>query len=94
MVGGENSKVSFSMIVNDIPLNKVINQEGLNQSGLTNFSMHSLPLEEQTIAKGILFIPVGVLIVVFMRILVGIRTSGNFMPFLKKCSILYETTVI
>jgi hypothetical protein len=41
-----------------------------------------LPLEDQALFKGILLIPMGVMIVVFLRILVGIRTSGTFMPVL------------
>ncbi|WP_339067227.1 7TM domain-containing protein [Teredinibacter turnerae] len=46
------------------------------------FSIHSLPVEEQALFKGILLVPVGVLVVVLMRVLVGLRTSGTFMPVL------------
>src|SRR5690606_9825782 len=47
-----------------------------------DFSIHSLPLSEQALFKGILLIPVGVLIVSLFRILIGVRTSGTFMPVL------------
>ena len=45
-------------------------------------SIHSLPLEEQALFKGLLLIPIGVLMVVFLRVMVGIKTSGTFMPVL------------
>jgi hypothetical protein len=53
-----------------------------DKSDWLNFSIHSLPLEEQTLFKGLLLIPIGVLMVVFLRVLVGIKTSGTFMPVL------------
>jgi hypothetical protein len=49
---------------------------------MMNFSIHSLPLEEQALFKGLLLIPIGVLMVVFLRVIVGIKTSGTFMPVL------------
>lgn len=49
---------------------------------LLNFSIHSLPLEEQAMFKTIMLIPIGALIVVFLRVLIGLKTSGTFMPVL------------
>ena len=57
-------------------------KEKSNDTNLSNFSIYSLPLEEQALFKGILLIPLGVMIVVLMRILIGLRTSGTFMPVL------------
>ena len=81
LVGGENSKVSFSMIKQDLPALSAILQK-TDKEHLFNFSIHSLPIEDQSLFKGILMIPLGVLIVVIMRVLVGIKTSGTFMPVL------------
>ncbi len=50
--------------------------------GLLNLSIHSLPLEEQAMFKTIMLIPIGALIVVFLRVIIGLKTSGTFMPVL------------
>ena len=81
LTGGVNSKVSFSMIQQDQPALAAILQKTDNEH-LFNFSIHSLPVEDQSLFKGILMIPLGVLIVVIMRVLVGLKTSGTFMPVL------------
>lgn len=81
LTGGENSKVSFSMIKQEQPALSAILQKNENDH-LFNFSIHSLPIEDQSLFKGILMIPLGVLIVVIMRVLVGLKTSGTFMPVL------------
>jgi hypothetical protein len=44
--------------------------------------MHSLLLEEQAMFKTIMLIPIGALIVVFLHVLIGLKTSGTFMPVL------------
>ncbi len=81
LVGGENSKVSFSMIKQEQPALAAILQK-TEDNQLFNFSIHSLPVEDQSLFKGILMIPLGVLIVVIMRVLIGLKTSGTFMPVL------------
>lgn len=77
--GGSGSKVSFSIIEQELPRERL---EQPKSDSLLNFSLYNLPLEEQAMFKGILLIPVGVLIVVLLRVLVGLRTSGTFMPVL------------
>jgi len=81
LVGGSDSKVSFSMIQQEQPALSALLQKSENEH-LFNFSIHSLPVEDQSLFKGILMIPLGVLIVVMMRVLVGLKTSGTFMPVL------------
>ena len=81
LIGGSNSRVSFSVIQQTQPVMQVLKEKSDN-TNLFNFSIYSLPLEEQALFKGILLIPLGVMIVVLMRILVGLRTSGTFMPVL------------
>ena len=79
--GGSHSAVYFSMIENHVSVKTAI-QSKFAHTELLNFSVDSLPIEEQSMFKQILLLPIGVLIVVFLRIIVGIKTSGTFMPVL------------
>ncbi|MFC6671209.1 inactive transglutaminase family protein [Marinobacterium aestuariivivens] len=81
LVGGVHSRVTFSMIEQEQPVRLALAKK-FEESNLLNFSIHTLPLEEQALFKGILLIPIGVLVVVLMRVLVGLKTSGTFMPVL------------
>ena len=82
LIGGTRSNVSFSIIEQEVPVTAAGRQTLQQQTQLLDFSIHSLPLEEQTLFKGILLIPIGVLIVCFFRVFIGIKTSGTFMPVL------------
>lgn len=85
VVGGRNSQVTFSVLRNNISARTVAVQQGsLEQhpAGLVNFSIYSLPIEQQSIFKLILLVPVGALVVILLRVFVGVRTAGTFMPVL------------
>jgi len=92
LTGGSDSKVSFSMIQQDQPALSALLQKSENEH-LFNFSIHSLPVEDQSLFKGILMIPLGVLIVVMMRVLIGLKTSGTFMPVLIAMAFIQTTLV-
>ncbi|SHE92637.1 Inactive transglutaminase fused to 7 transmembrane helices [Modicisalibacter ilicicola DSM 19980] len=79
--GGSDSQVTFSMLQHNEPASVAVRNQ-LADDTLLNFSIHSLPLEEQSLFKTILLIPIGALVVVLLRVLVGIKTSGTFMPVL------------
>ncbi|MFC3023547.1 inactive transglutaminase family protein [Vibrio zhugei] len=81
VVGGQNSEVYFSMISQDVSPSQATSSK-VDADGLLNLSIHSLPLEEQAMFKTIMLIPIGALIVVFLRVIVGLKTSGTFMPVL------------
>ncbi|CAE6906627.1 7 transmembrane helices usually fused to an inactive transglutaminase [Vibrio sp. B1FLJ16] len=81
LVGGRNSQVHFSMIKQQVTPQEATNNK-IEADGLLNFSIHSLPLEEQAMFKTIMLIPIGALIVVFLRVIIGLKTSGTFMPVL------------
>ncbi|KJY83147.1 gonadoliberin III [Vibrio galatheae] len=81
LIGGQNSQVHFSMIVQEVSPSQAT-QDKVEADGLLNFSIHSLPLEEQAMFKTIMLIPIGALIVVFLRVIIGLKTSGTFMPVL------------
>ncbi|HQU62447.1 MAG TPA: 7TM domain-containing protein, partial [Nitrosomonas sp.] len=94
VIGGKNSQVSFSIIKNIHSTRNLVVNSGMHaQAGLIDFSIYSLPIEQQTAFKMILLLPIGALIVVIMRILVGIRTSGTFMPILIALALI-QTTLI
>jgi len=92
--GGRNSSVLFSIVENyrstrELPLNANNNQG----AALIDFSIYSLPLAEQNAFKSILLVPIGALVVVIMRLLVGIKTSGTFMPILIALAFIQTTLV-
>ncbi len=81
LMGGQNSQVHFSMIALEVTPQQATDDK-VEADGLINFSIHSLPLEEQAMFKTIMLIPIGALIVVFLRVIIGLKTSGTFMPVL------------
>lgn len=96
--GGKSARVSFSMLkhrISAVQAGKL--KAGVAQASgeeLPSLSVDSLPVEEQALFKNILLLPVGVLIVVFLRILIGVKTSGTFMPVLIAMSFLQTNLII
>ena len=79
--GGRRSRVSFSIVRQTVPamqLARVQNSESL----FSAIGIHRLPIEEQSMFKLLLLLPLGALVVVFMRVFVGLQTAGTFMPIL------------
>ncbi|WP_417686906.1 inactive transglutaminase family protein [Pseudidiomarina gelatinasegens] len=81
VVGGDKSQVSFSMMRQTVPALQLARTEA-SENGLGFLSLYQLPIEEQSMFRMLLLLPLGALIVAFMRIVIGIRTSGTFMPVL------------
>lgn len=81
--GGLRSKVTFSVLSNNVPAREVaVKQLGEDITMLIDYSIYSLPIEQQSVFKSILMVPIGALLVLFMRVFVGLRTAGTFMPVL------------
>ena len=80
VVGGTHSRVTFSIISQSRPAMTLTDSTTLEMN--PRLSLESLPIEEQSMFKLILLLPVGALVVVFMRVIVGLKTSGTFMPVL------------
>ena len=81
--GGSSSRLEFALVSNNLPAKAVIGMEQRTHAyALLDFSIYALPVEQQGAFKGLLLIPVAALVVVIMRILVGLKTSGTFMPIL------------
>ena len=51
-------------------------------TGLMNFTLYSLPIPTQEVYKVLLLVPLGALVVAFMRVMVGVPTFGTFTPIL------------
>jgi hypothetical protein len=81
--GGTGSKLSFTTNSSKVLSSRASLAAGKNTGAmLIDFSIYSLPLAEQNTFKLLLLIPLGALVVVILRNLVGIQTSGTFMPIL------------
>ena len=78
VTGGRRSRVSFSMN-SQTRSGLLLAQE---QVGDLALSLYNLPIAEQGMFKLIMLLPIGALVVVFLRVLIGVRTSGTFMPIL------------
>lgn len=79
--GGSKAKLSFAMMKKEIPL-AIARSEKFKDTEYINFSLDMLPIDDQALFRNILLLPIGVLVVVFLRIVVGLKTSGTFMPVL------------
>lgn len=92
LIGGSGSQVSFSMIRQAMPAMDLAQARG-DGGGFGLLSIHRLPIEEQSVFKLLLLLPVAALVTVFMRILIGLRTSGTFMPILIALAFLQTSLV-
>ena len=98
LTGGKNAIVSFTTINSSISAveagQRKANVNITAGDEMFSFSLDSLPVEEQSMFKSLLLLPIGVLIVVFLRIIVGIKTSGTFMPVLIAMAFLQTSLVL
>jgi hypothetical protein len=81
VVGGANSEISFSMLRQTISAIQLAAMQS-KETGLGFLSFYELPIKEQGMFRTLLLLPLGVLVVAFMRMLIGLRTSGTLMPVL------------
>lgn len=79
--GAHESKVTFSMLATHEPASSSVNALAIKDA-LLSLSIHSLPISEQALFKTLLLLPLGALVVVALRVFVGLKTSGTFMPLL------------
>ena len=81
--GGLDSKILFSISrIRTSALEAA--KESVTTSKVAAYSagLYNLPLSEQNLFKAILLLPIGALVVVFLRVMIGLKTSGTFMPIL------------
>ena len=81
--GGSNVEVNFAVQKNHLDSMAVAEQRAaLDQSMLVDFSLFSLPIRTQAVYSVLLMIPIGALVMVLLRNIVGIDAFGTFMPVL------------
>ncbi len=94
VTGGHGSSVRFSTLSELRPARATAVSIGAREhAALVDFSIYSLPIEDQNAFKLLLLVPMGALVVVVMRNLIGVRTSGTFMPILIALAFIQTTLV-
>ena len=83
--GGENSRVTFTVVKDRIPLATLTD---LRKSPLFISTILALPASERAVFRYIVLIPLGAFVVVIMRNIIGIPTLGTFMPVLLALALL------
>ena len=81
--GGSNVQVSFAVQENHLAA-VAIAETQVAQKGASaiDFSLYSLPIQTQAVYSVLLMIPIGAVIMVILRNMVGIDAFGTFMPVL------------
>ncbi len=81
--GARNPEVEVSVQSDTVAAMEVAERRAeLRSSRLVEFSLFGLPIQTQAVYAVMLLIPVGALLMVVLRNLVGIKTFGTFMPIL------------
>ena len=94
VTGAKNSKVTFSVMEHFVPTNQLVKNENIvSNNALLDFSLFSLPSSKQNAFKSMLLVPLGALVVVLLRVFIGLRTSGTFMPILIAMAFMQTTLV-
>jgi hypothetical protein len=83
--GGENSKVTFTVVKDRIPLARLTD---LRDSPFMVSTILALPASERAVFRYIVLIPLGAFVVVLLRNIVGVSTLGTFMPVLLALALL------
>jgi len=63
-------------------IRSALNRQKELEKRLVEFSLFGLPLQAQSLFRTILVVPVGILLLVVLRNVVGVKTFGTFMPVL------------
>ena len=81
--GGKHAKVEYSISQQTEEMTLVA-EERARQMGsrLMEFSLFSLPVQTQNVYRVLLLVPIGALLIVVLRNVVGVQTFGTFMPIL------------
>ncbi len=83
VTGQAKAKVTLSVQQNTNPaLTRAIWKSGQFSSLLMKFSLYNLPIDTQLVFHVLLMIPLGGVVLAFMRQVIGIKTFGTFMPVL------------
>ena len=83
ITGGQPAVVDFSISRHALSQVSVAEQWAQqSNSKLMDFSLFALPVQTQNVYRIILMVPLGALVIVVLRNLIGLATFGTFMPIL------------
>jgi hypothetical protein len=81
--GGSNVRAGFAVQENHLDAIAIAEtQAAQRDASAIDFSLYSLPIQTQAVYSVLLMIPIGALVMVVMRNMVGIDSFGTFMPVL------------
>ena len=81
--GGSNVEVDFAVQENHLDAVAIAGTQAAQRgTSAVDFSLYSLPIQTQAVYSVLLMIPIGALVMVVMRNIVGIDAFGTFMPVL------------
>lgn len=81
--GGSNVAVDFAIQENHLDAVAIAETQAAQRgTRAVDFSLYSLPIQTQAVYSVLLMIPIGALIMVIMRNIIGIDAFGTFMPVL------------
>ena len=81
--GGSNVQVGFAIQENHLDAISIAESQAAQRGAAAfDFSLYSLPIQTQAVYAVLLMIPIGALVMVVMRNIVGIDAFGTFMPVL------------
>lgn len=87
--GGRDSEVKFSVIKSNISsFNMAGRRAKYENTRLFDYTIYNLPMLEQNTLKWLMIFPLGILLVVLMRNVIGISTMGTFTPMLISMSLI------
>jgi uncharacterized protein with transglutaminase domain len=81
--GGKNAKIEFS-VHKQLQAAEFIAQQrpDVQNSNVMAWSLHKLPVQTQNVYRILLMMPLGALLIVMLRNMIGIKSFGTFMPVL------------
>jgi 7 transmembrane helices usually fused to an inactive transglutaminase/Inactive transglutaminase fused to 7 transmembrane helices len=83
VTGADNVEATILIAPNqEAAIQSAIVRSQLATPKLLEFSLFSLPLETQTVYRVLLMVPLGALLLVLLRNVIGLKTFGTFMPIL------------
>ena len=81
--GGSNVQVGFAIQENHLDAVTIAETQAAEQgANLIDFSLYRLPIQTQAVYGVLLMIPIGALVMVVMRNIIGVDAFGTFMPVL------------
>lgn len=80
--GGELHHTISTSRSYELATRTALDQQRALEKKLVEFSLFGLPLQSQALFRTLLVIPIGILLLVVLRNIVGVKTFGTFMPVL------------